>query len=138
MKFVFTEWYNRSVKSGCVAEDFTPEVCFNAGKLMAKINSLGFKPSRLFSSCLRSRQGQIRIYKEKGITDESKIPFGSAHLTGEGVDIADPDHQLQEWLKKNVIKLQIRGLYVEDFKYTPTWVHIQSRAPKSGKTFFIP
>lgn len=138
MKFIFTEWYDRSVKSGCVAEDFTPEVCYNAGKLINKINHLGFKPARFFSSCLRSRQGQIRIYKEKGITDVSKIPFGSAHLTGEGVDIADPDHKLQEWLKKNELKLRVCGLYCEDFKYTPTWVHIQDRAPKSGNIFFIP
>ena len=137
MRFVFTEWYNRSVKSGCVAEDFTPEVCYNAGKLIEKINRLGFKPSRFFSSCLRSRQSQIRIYKAKGITDESKIPFGSAHLTGEGVDIAD-DGELQRWLKANVKKLKELGLYVEDFSATPTWVHIQDRAPKSGNTFFKP
>ena len=137
MRFVFTEWYNRSVKSGCVAEDFTPEVCYNAGQLIGKINMLGFKPARYFSSCLRSRQGQIRIYKEKGITDENKIPFGSAHLTGEGVDIAD-DGELQRWLKVNVKKLKELGLYVEDFSATPTWVHIQNRAPKSGNTFFKP
>lgn len=137
MRFVFSEWYNRSVKSGCVAADFTPEVCYNAGKLIEKINCLGFKPARLLSSCLRSRQSQIRIYKEKGITDKSKIPFGSAHLTGEGVDIAD-NGDLQRWLKENVKKLKELGLYVEDFSATPTWVHIQSRAPKSGKTFFMP
>ncbi|MBO7344503.1 MAG: hypothetical protein J6U92_00995 [Clostridia bacterium] len=99
---------------------------------------LGFKPARYFSSCLRSRQSQIRIYKEKGITDESKIPFGSCHLTGDGVDIADPDGELQKWLKKNVKKLEELGLYCEDFKYTPGWVHIQQRAPKSGNRFFIP
>lgn len=138
MKFVFSEWYNRSVKSGCVAEDFTPEVCYNAGQLIWKINMLRFKPARYFSSCLRSRQSQIRIYKEKGITDESKIPFGSCHLTGDGVDIADPDGALQKWLKKNVKKLEELGLYCEDFKYTPGWVHIQQRAPKSGNRFFIP
>lgn len=138
MKFVFSEWYNRSVKSGCVAEDFTPEVCFNAGQLLWKINMLGFKPARYFSSCLRSRQSQIRIYKEKGITDESKIPFGSCHLTGDGVDIADSDGEFQKWLKKNVKKLEELGLYCEDFKYTPGWVHIQQRPPKSGKRFFIP
>lgn len=138
MKFVFSEWYNRSVKSGCVAKDFTPEVCYNAGQLIWKINMLGFKPARYFSSCLRSRQSQIRIYKEKGITDESKIPFGSCHLTGDGVDIADPNGELQKWLKKNVKKLEELGLYCEDFKYTSGWVHIQQRAPKSGNRFFIP
>lgn len=138
MKFVFSEWYNRSVKSGCVAEDFTPEVCFNAGKLINKINHLGFKPARFFSSCLRSKTVQIRIYKEKGITDLKKIPFGSCHFTGEGVDIADPDGKLGAWLKKNEKKLEELGLYIEDLAYTPGWCHLQTRAPKSGKRFFIP
>ena len=137
MKFIFTEWYDRSVKSGCVAEDFTPEVCFNAGKLIEKINRLGFKPVKVFSSCLRSKQSQIRIYKAKGVTDISKIPLGSAHITGEGVDIAD-NGELQSWLKANVNKLKELGLYVEDFAATPTWVHIQDRAPKSGNIFFKP
>lgn len=137
MKFVFNEWYNRSVKSGCVAEDFTPEVCFNAGDLIGRINALGFEPSRVFSSCLRSKQGQIRIYKQKGVTDLSKIPFGSAHLTGEAVDIAD-NGELQKWLKKNMKKMEELGLYAEDFSATPTWVHLQKRAPKSGKRFFLP
>lgn len=138
MKFVYAEWYNRSVKSGCVKEDFTPQVCFNAGQLIERLNALGFKPARVFSSCLRSRQSQIRIYKEKGITDESKIPFGSCHLTGEAVDIADPDGKLGAWLKENKKKLEELGLYVEDLKYTPGWCHLQIRAPKSGRRFFIP
>lgn len=138
MKFTWTEFYNRSVKSGCKEEDFTPEVCFNAGMLIAKLNLLGFVPAMLFSSCLRSKGAQIRIYKEKGITDIKQIPLGSCHLTGDAVDIADPDGELQKWLKKNVKKLEALGLYCEDFKYTPGWVHIQQRAPKSGNRFFIP
>jgi len=30
------------------------------------------------------------------------------------------------------------GLWFEDFKATPTWVHAQAVAPKSGKRFFMP
>lgn len=138
MKFVFDEWYNRSVKSGCVESDFTPQVCFNAGQLIEKINMLGYKPAMYFSSCLRSTEAQIRIYKEKGITDLSKIPMGSCHLSGEAVDISDPDGKLAIWLKKNEKKLETLGLYVEDPAYTKGWCHLQKRAPKSGKRFFIP
>lgn len=137
MKFNWQEFYNRSVKSGCIDSDFTPEVCFNAGQLIEKINALGYKPPKVFSSCLRSKAAQIRIYKEKGITDISKIPLGSAHITGKAVDIAD-DGSLQKWLLSNVEKLEKLGLYCEDFSATKTWVHIQSIAPKSSKTFFMP
>lgn len=138
MKFTWTEFYNRSVKSGCKEEDFTPEVCFNAGMLIAKLNLLGFVPAMLFSSCLRSKKVQIRIYKEKGITDIKQIPFGSCHFTGDGADIADPNGILGEWLKAHKSKLEELGLYVEDLESTPGWCHIQQRAPKSGNRFFKP
>lgn len=137
MKFTWSEYYNRSVKSGCVASDFTPEVCFNAGQLIEKINALGYPLPKVFSSCLRSKAAQIRIYKDKGITDISKIPLSSAHITGKAVDIAD-DGSLQKWILSNVKKLEEQGLYCEDFGSTPTWVHLQSVAPKSGKRFFLP
>lgn len=137
MRFTFQEWKNRSIKSGCVESDFTPEICFNAGQLIAKINALGYKPAKIFSSCLRSKSAQIRIYKEKGITDISKIPMGSAHLSGCAVDIAD-DGSFQKWLKEHPDYLELQGLYCEDFAYTKNWVHIQSVSPKSGKRFFKP
>lgn len=96
---------------------------------------LGYGPAKVFSSCLRSREVQIRIYKEKGITDLNKIPFRSCHFTGEAVDIAD-DGSLQKWLKQNVKKLEELDLYVEDFASTPNWVHIQTRPTKNR--FFKP
>lgn len=135
MKFCWREYYNRSVKSGCVASDFTPEVCFNAGVLIAKLNALGFEDAKVFSSCLRSLKKQKQIYIDKGITDESKMPLKSAHLTGEAVDIAD-DGTLQRWLKKNEKKLVELGLYVEDFASTPGWCHLQTRPTKNR--FFKP
>lgn len=134
MRFVFSEWYNRSVKSGCVAEDFTPEVCFNAGILIDKINALGYEPAMLFSGCLRSKAVQKAVYAKKGITDESKIPMKSCHLSGEGVDISDPDGKLMAWLKKNKKKLEDLGLYVE--ADTKGWCHIQTR--KTKNRFFKP
>lgn len=137
MIFTWKEFYNRSVKSGCEEADFTPEVCFNAGQLIEKINALGYKPSKAFSSCLRSKVAQIRIYKQKGITDIKKIPLGSAHITGNAVDIAD-NGKLQEWLKQHEDLLEKAGLYCEDFSATPSWVHIQDKAPKSRKRFFKP
>ena len=135
MKFSWREYYNRSVRSGCKAEDFTPEVCFNAGVLIDRLNMLGYGPAKVFSSCLRSLAKQKEVYRAKGITDESKMPLKSCHLTGEAVDIAD-DGALQRWLKQNVKKLEELDLYVEDFDSTPTWVHIQTRPTKNR--FFKP
>lgn len=136
MKFCWREYYTRSVRSGCTDKDFTPEVCYNAGVLIGKINLLGYEPAMMFSSCLRSLEKQKQVYRDKGITDESKMPLRSAHLSGEGVDISDPKQELQRWLKKHVKKLEELGLYVEDFDSTPTWVHLQTRATKNR--FFKP
>ena len=38
------------------------------------------------TSGYRSKEHHIRVYKELGITDPSKIPWGSPHLTGLAVD----------------------------------------------------
>lgn len=138
MKFSFQEFVNQSLRSGCKQNDFTPEICFNAGVLIAKINMLGYQPSKVFTSCLRSKEKQIAVYKAKGITDIKKIPMGSAHLSGCAVDIEDADGKLKAWLLKNENKLAELGLYVEHPDYCKGWAHLQSVPPKSGKRFFIP
>jgi hypothetical protein len=90
-----------------------------------------------FSSCLRSKSVHERIYKEKGVPAD-KIPWGSKHLYGKAVDVADPKNILKDFLSKNVDKLEWNELWCEDFASTPGWVHFQSEPPKSGKRFFKP
>lgn len=67
----------------------------------------------------------------------------SAHLTCEACDFRDDDGQLAQWCIRNLDLLQRAGLYMESptSTRTPTgggWVHLQTRAPKSGKRVFIP
>lgn len=95
------------------------------------------------TSGLRTKESQIRIYrdiaKKKGIEfDESKVPMGSKHISGQAIDIFDPKGVLKKWLTDNEEYLEELGLYCEDFSATESWVHFQSVAPKSGKRFFIP
>ena len=137
MKFTIEEFIARSKKSGCKDVDFTSKILNNAQDLIDRINRLGYKPPKYFSSCLRSKEKQIQIYKDKGITDINKIPMKSAHLTGQAVDIAD-DGSLQQWLLEHETDMGKCGLYAEDFRYTKSWCHLQSVAPKSKKRFFIP
>ena len=100
MKFSYDEFYNRSVKSGCTESDFTQEIKDNVKELIKRINNLGYQPPMYFSSCLRSRSVHERIYKEKGIPT-NKSPWGSKHLSGQAVDIADPEGKLANWLMIN-------------------------------------
>lgn len=137
MRFTYKEFYLRSIKSGCTDEDFNDEIKENAFELIRRINALGFEPPMYFSSCLRSKKVHERIYKEKGVPAD-KIPWGSKHLSGKAVDVADPKNILKDFLAKNVDKLEWNKLWCEDFASTPGWVHFQSEPPKSGKRFFKP
>ena len=62
----------------------------------------------------------------------------SAHLTCEAVDISDSSRALTSWIMSNRWILDRCGLYMEDPRYTSSWVHLQTRAPASGNRIFIP
>jgi len=138
MKFTWAEYKSRSIKSGCVESDFTPQVEKNAKELIKRINKMGRPEPRYFSSCLRSRAKQIKIYNDKGIFDLNKIPLNSAHITGEAVDIYDTDRGLCIFLQDHPEILEKCDLYMEDPRYTNGWCHLSTRPPKSKKRIFIP
>lgn len=61
----------------------------------------------------------------------------SCHLTCEACDFQDTDRKLVQWCLRNLDILVKAGLYMESPINTPTWVHLQTRAPKSGKRVFL-
>lgn len=86
------------------------------------------------TSCIRTEADQIRIYAEKGITDKSKIPMGSKHLSCAAVDIADPQGLLKAFMiGHNEEMLEFADLYMEDPAATKTWCHLQILPFKSYK-----
>lgn len=69
----------------------------------------------------------------------------SSHEEATGVDDSDQDNAFDDWLSyydrdggRHNEKLEKHGLYREHPAYTPTWCHLTTRAPKSGKRTFIP
>ncbi len=62
----------------------------------------------------------------------------SKHMLGLAVDIYDPDGALWSWVLQNLALMQKLGLYMEDKRWTPSWVHFQLGPPASGKRIFIP
>lgn len=117
----------------------------NIDDLLRKVNVLldaaeqaGVGKFNVVTSGYRYMQDHLRIYKSKGIP-EDKIPMKSKHLTGQAVDIFDPDLKLTLWLKtdpKAIVLSQEQGLYFEDGN--KNWVHAQSVPPKSGRHWFLP
>lgn len=62
----------------------------------------------------------------------------SAHLECLAIDVKDADGKFWAWCIKNLEVFKQCGLYLEDKRWTPTWVHIQLRRPASGRRIFIP
>lgn len=143
-------------KSGIKFIDLPESDKANLTKLVEVVNKLGtmvpdnLKGPRKCNSGYRSSADQFRIYKDRakkkqapftdGVYVESKVPR-TAHMTGEAIDLNDPDGKLDDWLmdteegKKAVKELD---LYIEHKNYTSGWCHVQIRKTKSGNRYFIP
>ena len=121
-------------------EDQSPEVQASLLILLEKVNKVrqAYGKPMTITSGLRTKEDQIRVYAQKGITDLSKIPMGSKHISGQAVDISDPKGEFKDWIMENISLFEELGIYMEAFEYTKNWVHMQIIAPKSGSRFFKP
>jgi hypothetical protein len=64
----------------------------------------------------------------------------SKHMTGQAIDIYDPDGDLDEWLttEKGLATLESIGLWIEHPSATKGWCHCQTVPPNSGRRVFYP
>lgn len=64
----------------------------------------------------------------------------SKHMTGQAVDIYDPDGDLDEWLMtgEGQSALIALGLWHEHPSATKGWAHLQTIPPRSGRRTFYP
>ena len=62
----------------------------------------------------------------------------SKHLTGQAIDLADPEGDLDEWCFDHPETLEQIGLWQEHPASTKGWCHVQIVPPKSGKRVFYP
>lgn len=62
----------------------------------------------------------------------------SKHMTGQAIDLYDPDGDFDEWLTDNIQVLVTLGLWREHPAATKGWVHLQTIPPRSGNRSFYP
>lgn len=62
----------------------------------------------------------------------------SKHITGQAVDIGDPDGELDNFLFANQDWLLQHGLWMEHPLATKGWCHLQCVPPRSGNRVFFP
>ena len=62
----------------------------------------------------------------------------SKHMTGEAIDIADPEGDLDQWCLDNQEVLKGIGLWLEHPSATKGWCHVQIVPPRSLNRVFYP
>ena len=64
----------------------------------------------------------------------------SKHMTGQAIDLADPEGDLDDWLMSpdgQAALIEI-GLWHEHPAATKSWAHVQTVPPRSGRRTFYP
>lgn len=113
------------------SSDLTPEIQVNASKLLLKVNEL----MRLFGEDRKCNSGWRPLTIQMEVNPRAPK---SNHVTGNAIDLEDRDGRFKTWCVGNLLLLEHLGLYMEDPDSTPTWVHVQQIAPRSGKRVFKP
>jgi hypothetical protein len=62
----------------------------------------------------------------------------SAHCIGLAADISDPNGLLWKWVLENLQLMKDLNIYLEDKRWTSSWVHFGLVRPASGHRIFIP
>lgn len=108
-----------------------------SAQLTANMNTIVPRANELLE-----RFGHYRKVSSGYRTPEANAAAGGAklsnHMTCAAVDLEDRDGKLKTWCTANLHVLEELGLWMEHPDSTPTWVHVQCLAPKSGNRVFRP
>lgn len=113
------------------ANDYTKEISDNLDRLLVPLNQIRSAYGKPMTVTSGWRPPSINA-NTPGAAPKSK------HMLGLAADIADQDGALWAWVIKNLDLMKQLGIYLEDKRWTPGWVHFGLGAPTSGKRIFIP
>lgn len=120
---------------GASWETMPEEVRANAIELLSKVNAL-----LAVIDLPEARTPKVNSgWRPKSYND--MVPGAapnSKHITGQAIDIADPDGALDDFLMDRTYLLARFGLYMEAPAFTKSWTHLQSVAPRSERLVFNP
>jgi len=112
-------------------KEYTKEISDNVDKLLEIMN----KVRKAYNKPMIIASGWRPAEINEGTSNAAK---SSNHLKGLAVDIKDADGSLWKWVLLNLNLMKDLGIYLEDKRWTPTWVHFQIVPPKSKKRIYIP
>lgn len=127
-------WMGRDI---AYPADLTDEIRANAAIIVERAN--------LLLTAFRAATGDTEIrhvnsgWRPPAINANTpNAAVRSRHMTGQAIDIADPEGDLDQYCIDHVLVLQKIGLWLEDPSSTKGWTHVQSVPPKSNRRVFYP
>jgi len=126
------------------ATDLTEEVRGNAILLLERVNRLlASAAQEQIEPGIDARTGTVVAsgWRPKAVNDgTASSGKTSRHIVGLAVDLRDypPERSLARWCLRNQRLLDEIGLWMEDPRWTPSWVHLQSVPPGSGRRVYVP
>ncbi len=125
-------WMGRDEK---YASELTGEIRANAAKTVEKANALLSE----FVKAGGSERAVTSGWRPSAVSASiSNAAPKSKHMTGQAIDLADPEGDFDEWCFANLSVLQELGLWLEHPASTKGWTHVQVVPPRSGNRVFYP
>ncbi len=133
-------WMGRDAR---YAAELMPEIMQNAELLIQRVGTLleraaaeNVNPGIDEETCTCVASG----WRPKSVNDRTaNASATSLHLKGMGVDLREaPGRALARFCLRNLDLLAELELWMEDPRWTPTWVHLQMAAPGSNDRVFVP
>ena len=113
------------------ASDYTQDISDNLDKLLIPINKI----RDLWNTPMTVNSG----WRPPSVNASTPgAALSSKHMLGLAVDISDTDGSLWTWVLQNLQLMSDLGIFIEDRRWTKSWVHFQLGQPKSGHRIFVP
>jgi len=131
-------WMGRDVK---FKRELTPDIRQNATETLRRVNTLleamagdGVVPEANATGSLVN-SGWRPAAVNAGVPGAA---VRSKHMTGQAVDLFDPEGELDDWCMDHLGALEAVGLWLEHPSATKGWCHLQTVPPKSQRRVFYP
>lgn len=122
------------------AADLTPEIVRNAAHLLRRVNTLialmhdvELSPHPVTGTPISSGWRPPAV----NASMRNAAPR-SRHMSGQAVDMWDPEGEIDAWCFEHQDLLAEVGLWLEHPSATKSWAHLQSTPPRSGRRIFYP
>jgi len=117
--------------------ELSHEIVGNAVETVRRVNLL---LARYFAARPRADRPRVTSgWRPKAINAATaNAAPRSRHITGEAIDLSDPEGELDGWCLNNLDQLIECALWLEHPAATKSWCHLQIVPPRSGARVFFP